>query len=86
VRAPQVIAVVARPQQPFARLALALASQVRQQELRQRHRALLVRFGTADVDPGARLHGVLGDACAPAQHVKIVNPQTDGLSPQRKPV
>ncbi len=62
-------------------LALALARQIRQQELRQRHAALLVRLGSANVYLRADLNGVLRHGGPPTQHVEIAHPQPDRLTP-----
>lgn len=67
-------------------LPLALAGQIGQQELGERHSALLVGLGGADVYLLPRLDGILGDGGAATQHVQIADPQTDDLAPAQAAV
>ena len=64
----EVVAAVTRPQQGLVALPLALAGEIREQELRYRHGALLVSLKGTDVDPRACLDGILGDGGSASQH------------------
>ena len=77
----EVSAILAGEQQIVAVSPVALAGQIGQQELGQRHAALLVGLRGSHANLLAHLDGVLGDGGPSAQHVQVADPQTDGLAP-----
>jgi len=81
----EVSAILAGELQIVAVSPVALAGQVGQQELGQRHAAPLVRLRGSHANLLAHLDGVLRDGGPSAQHVQVADPQADGLT-QCRPV